>query len=352
MPRCRGLYDIGDFTYDGTRYQYTGLGYAVDSDGTSARVWKFGVRLASARLTDRDGNSRVFNAIRLLVTVRTREDAGITGSNGIRVTDSGVYDRETPRDRRALIRSQRRWIDSRDDAWLPAKYAFRGEPVTVFEKYESHTKSLRVRNAKTKRELRKTAGGYFGLYVGGTRKRMVSARGIWMCTHRSENRRPDQTQIDHVNGAYEDERPENFRWASPLENRNFVFRTSTRMAGRDKYTDDTSGLKEFRGSGWKFGTVGSEYVILDSFGRRVTRFRTTPRHPYPTVRIRGTSYPVHRIVSTMETRLEPGMIVRHLNACKTDFRPCNLAPGTLSQNATDTQANPATSQKVCRSKSS
>jgi len=46
---------------------------------------------------------------------------------------------------------------------------------------------------------------------------------MYMQTFRAHERRPDQTEINHIDGDVTNNSPDNLRWASPMENEMYKF---------------------------------------------------------------------------------------------------------------------------------
>jgi hypothetical protein len=284
------------------------------------------------------------------------QDAETESTSGLRVVsynfkpnDPRRYAYETAKDRQDLVETNEL---SLPDIWKPVAYT---NNSTKFSNYEIHGKTGHIRRIskdplKPNKIHRPTSGGQVGLCGsqsgdGCSNRTNVRLHVAYMWTFKAAERRPDQTEVDHIRG-HTDNSPQNLRWASPTENRLYIFtpQVNRSTSHRAPETMDLSGLKQFMHTDIWCGYVrlkpedAALYVIFNTRSktyRGIGEFGVTARMPYPTITIGAKKYLVHRVVAAAEgiiTYDDFRGVVMHLDDDKTNFRPENLARGTHREN--------------------
>ena len=371
--------DITTFFHQGEVMDYTGRGYSIDpfgvynnKHGKTLAVKKSYVTLICANyIVTTIGKLRLYHAV-----LHPLPSAEIERSSGFRAvaydfpeTDPRRYAYETAADRQDLIESNAR---SLPDAWKPLVYTNKS---TKFSKmYEMHGITGHIRRIsknplKLHKPLNLNSNGRVNLYGtggSGSNRTMIFSHIAYLWTFKSEERerRPDQTEVDHINGDHGDNRPQNLRWASRTENELYKFKQQAkRFDGHPApKTMDLSKLTQFLDTDILCGEArlrrGSDpiYVIYNKRtkkyrGSGVGDFGVDERHPYPSININGKNYPVHCLVAYMSGIISYGeletmgtneLVVMHKNDNKEDFNPENLARGTSSENQLARHDNPET----------
>ena len=357
---------------------YTGRGYSIDPFG----VYKHGQLLAAKYYTvqlwcangirTHIGKLRLYHAV-----LNPLQSAEIERTSGFRAVaydfepaDPRRYAYETAEDRTQLMEANARALP---DEWKPLVYT---NDSTKFSKtYEIHGKTGHIRRIskdplKPNKIRSLTSDGQATLYGtggSGSNRTMIYQHIAYLWTFKSEERRLDQTQVDHINGDHTDNSPQNLRWASPTENCLYKFKQQAkRFDGHPApKTMDRSGLTQFLdtdiwcGKARLYPKSDPMYVIYNKKtnkyrGSGVGDFLVTALRRYPMININGKNYPVHRLVAYMsgiisyielESMGTNGLVVMHKNDNKEDFRPNNLARGTSSENNFARHDNPKTTSR-------
>ena len=369
--------DITTFFHQGEVMDYTGRGYSIDpfgvynnKHGKTLAVKKSYVTLICANyIVTTIGKLRLYHAV-----LHPLPSAEIERSSGFRAvaydfpeTDPRRYAYETAADRQDLIESNAR---SLPDAWKPLVYT---NTSTKFSKmYEMHGSTGHIRRIsknplKLHKPLNLNSNGRVNLYGtggSGSNRTMIFSHIAYLWTFKSEERerRPDQTEVDHINGDHGDNRPQNLRWASRTENNLYKFKQQAKPFDGHPApkTMDLSKLTQFLDTDILCGEArlrrGSDpiYVIYNT---RTNKYRSTgdflvtALRPYPRININDKLYYVHCLVAYMsgiisydelETMGTNELVVMHSNDKKEDFNPINLKRGTSSENSLARHENPAT----------
>ena len=371
--------DITTFFHQGEDMDYTGRGYSVNhlgvynKHGKTLAVKKSYVTLICANyIVTTIGKLRLYHAV-----LHPLPSAEIERSSGFRAvaydfpeTDPRRYAYETAADRQDLIESNALALP---DAWRPMMYTNKS---TKFSKmYEMHGITGHIRRIsknplKLHKPLNLNSNGRVNLYGtggSGSNRTMIFSHIAYLWTFKSEERerRPDQTEVDHINGDHGDNRPQNLRWASRTENNLYKFKQQAKrfdghLAPETMVTTD---LKQFLDTDILCGEArlrrGSDpmYVIYNTRTnkyRSIGDFLVTAEQSYPMIGINGKIRLVHCLVAYMsgiisygelETMGTNDIVVMHLNDKKQDFNPENLARGTSSENQLARHDNPATTSR-------
>ena len=367
--------DITTFFHQGEVMDYTGRGYSVNHLGVYNNRGKIiGAKNYQVQLRCADGIETQFGRLRLYHAVTNPlESAEIEIASGFRVvaydfpaTDPRRYAYETAEDRTHLMEANARTLPNE---WKPLVYT--NDSTKFSQKYEIHGKSGHIRrisknSLKSNKILNLTSRGQVNLYgtggSGGSNGTTIHPHIAYMCTFKSEERRLDQTEVDHINGDFGDNRPQNLRWASRTENNLYKFKQQAkRFDGHPApETMDLSKLKQFLdtdilcGKARLYPKSDPIYVIYNT---RTNKYRSTgdflvtALHLYPMIQINKKNYLVHCLVAFMsgiisyeelETMGTNDIVVMHKNDKKQDFNPENLARGTSSENQLARQDNPHT----------
>jgi hypothetical protein len=300
----------------------------------------------------------VLSLIRLYLAVSSPLLPEIEYTSGVRISDYEpriVYAWETAADRQNLTNLNRKKLDSKGNVWRKCvcfAHHADGTTTTLFDKYEVNQKTRIIRNISTKKELRPTKNGQIGLYDANNKLKKVYVRQVYMATFHGTDRRPNQTEVDHINGNHNDDEAWNWRWVSPSENEMLKFKWPADRVKLPKYHGDLSLLHRFETSDVYCGYIDDgRYAIVGPNRdlRCVGDFRVTDRLPYPRIEIKGKMYRVHRVVAyahgliTRDKFYSRGKdVVEHKDADKTNFEFKNLGDGTAESNNLATQDNPAT----------
>ena len=370
--------DITTFFHQGEVMDYTGRGYSIDPFG----VYKHGQLLAAKYYTvqlwcangirTHIGKLRLYHAV-----LNPLQSAEIERTSGFRAVaydfepaDPRRYAYETAEDRTQLMEANARALP---DEWKPLVYT---NDSTKFSKtYEIHGKTGHIRRIskdplKPNKNLNLNSKGQVCLYGtggSGSNPTMISPHIAYMWTFKSaeRERRPDQTEVDHINGDHGDNRPQNLRWASRTENNLYKFKQQAkRFDGHlAPETMDLSKLTQFLDTDILCGNArlrrGSDpiYVIYNTQTnkyRSTGDFLVTAEHPYPSITINGKNYLVHCLVAYMsgiisyielESMGTNDIVVMHSNDKKYDFNPINLKRGTSSENNFARHENPQTTSR-------
>ena len=370
--------DITTFFHQGEVMDYTGRGYSVDHLGVYNKHGKpIAADFSYVQLWCANGIVTQIGKLRLYHAVlHPLPNAEIERASGFRAvaydypeTDPRRYAYETAADRTQLMEANARALP---DAWKPLVYT---NNSTKFSNYEIHGKSGHIRriskdSSNPNKHLNLISKGRVGLYGtggSGSNRTMISPHIAYMWTFKSEERerRPDQTEVDHINGDHADNRPQNLRWASRTENCLYKFKQRAKpfdghLAPK---TMDLSKLTQFLDTDILCGEArlrrGSDpmYVIYNT---RTNKYRSTgdflvtTEHPYPMININGKNYYVHCLVAYMSGKISYGeletmgtneLVVMHSNDNKEDFNPENLARGTSSENSLARHENPETTSR-------
>ena len=367
MPR------ITTFYHQGEELDYSGRGYSIDHLG----VYKHDKLLAAGNsqvwLRCKRGIQTPFGKLRLFHAVtHPLPDAETERTSGLRAVaynfepnDPRRYAYETAKDRDQLIAANQLALP---DIWKPVAYT---DNSTDFSSYEIHGKTGHIRRIsenplKPNKTLSPTSGGQVGLCGpqsgdGGSNRSMVRLHVAYMWTFKAAERRPDQTQVDHIRGHL-DNSPQNLRWASSTENNLYKFTPYVKQSKRHRAeTMDLSKLKQFMQTNIWCGYVllkpedpGPIYVIYNKKTktyRGIGDFGVTARLLYPVIQIGAKLYLVHCVVAftegiiTYDDMSERDVVVMHLDNDKTNFIPSNLARGTFSTNSIARHENPLTTSR-------
>ena len=368
---------ITTFFHQGKVMDYTGRGYSIDHLGVYNKHGKIiaednsHVQLCANGIVTPFGKLRVYHAM-----VHPLPNAEIEISSGFRAVaydfpamDPRRYAYETAVDRQALIEANALTLP---DVWKPLVYT---NNSTDFSNYEIHGKTGHIRRIskdplKSNKIRSLTSDGQAtlcGTGGSGSNRTMIYQHIAYLWTFKSEERRLDQTQVDHINGDHTDNSPQNLRWASRTENCLYKFtQQAKRFDGHPApKTMDRSGLTQFLdtdilcGEARLYPKSDPIYVIYNTRTNKYYRsdagdFLVDERHPYPTITINKKTYRVHCLVAFMsgfisyeelETMGTNDIVVMHINDNKEDFRPNNLARGTSSENNFARHDNPETTSR-------
>ena len=366
--------NITTFFHQGKVMDYTGRGYSVDHLGVYNKHGKtLGANSSRVQLTCANGSVTTIGKLRVYHAVlHPLPNAEIERTSGFRAvdydypqTDPRRYAYETADDRQTLIDANARALPN---IWKPVVYT---NNSTKFSKYEIHGITGHIRRIskdplKPNKIRNPTANGQVtlcGTGSGGSNRTMISPHIAYMCTFKSERRR-EQTEVDHINGVFTDNSPQNLRWASPTENELYKFTQQARPFDGHPApkTMDRSGLKQFLdtdiwcGKARLYPKSDPIYVL---YNKRTNKYRgigdfRVGRNPYPTTRINKKNRQVHCLVAfvsgiisydELETMKTNDRVVMHLNDKKEDFNPENLARGTPSENNFARHDNLATTSR-------
>ena len=368
---------ITTFFHQGKVMDYTGRGYSIDHLGVYNKHGKIiaednsHVQLCANGIVTPFGKLRVYHAV-----VHPLPNAEIEISSGFRAVaydfpamDPRRYAYETAVDRQALIEANALTLP---DVWKPLVYT---NNSTDFSNYEIHGKTGHIRRIskdplKPNKNLNLNSKGQVCLYGtggSGSNPTMISPHIAYMWTFKSaeRERRPDQTEVDHINGDHGDNRPQNLRWASRTENNLYKFKQQAKQFDGHPApkTMDRSKLTQFLDTDILCGEArlrrGSDpmYVLYNKQTKRYRStgdFRVTAEHPYPSITINGKNYLVHCLVAYMsgiisyielESMGTNDIVVMHSNDKKYDFNPINLKRGTSSENNFARHENPQTTSR-------
>jgi hypothetical protein len=351
-------YTIGKFSHKGETRDYTGDGYEIDDEYLYKKNKKLALDKGTVSLFRPGKVELVLSLIRLYLAVTSPLLPEIEYTSGVRISDYEpriVYAWETAADRENLTNLNRKKLDSKGHIWKKCvRFAHHadGTTTTLFDKYEVNQKTRIIRNISTKKELRPTKNGQIGLMDANNKLKMVYVRQIYMATFHGTDRRPNQTEVDHINGNHNDDEAWNWRWVSPSENVQLKFKWPADRRKLPKYNGDLSLLHRFETSDVYCGYIDDgRYAIVGPNRdlRCVGDFRVTDRLPYPMIKIKRKLYRVHRVVAyahgliTRDQFYSRGKdVVEHKDTDKTNFEIDNLGDGTAESNALSTQDNPAT----------
>ena len=361
---------IAKVFHQGEILDYSGIGYSIDHLG----VYKHGKLLApgnsTVKLTCKRGIRTHFGKLRLYhAVINPLPDAEIERASGLRAVDYTFpsndprrYAYETAADRDQLLAANELALP---DIWKPVVYM---NHSTDFSNYEIHGKTGHIRRIsenplKPNKTLSPTSRGQVRLYGprsggGGSNQTNVYLHVAYMWTFKAAERRPDQTEVDHIRGHL-DNSPQNLRWASSTENKLYIFTSQIKKSTyhRAPETMDLSGLKQFMQTNIWCGYVRLKpedpalYVMYNTRTgtyQGIGDFGVTARLPYPMIKIGAKSYLVHCVVAAAEGIITYGdmserdVVVMHLDNDKTNFIPENLARGSPSTNNYARHENPAT----------
>ena len=364
MTQSMERYKIGKVAYLGKSYDFTNLGYEIDD---SLQVFKNGQRIAendghvNLRHT-LSGNGKKgkknFGLTRLFLAVVSPLPPDIEKASGIRVINydlpigSGRRNAyETPSDRVALQRHLRAVLGAMpEDVWKILEYNEK-----EFNKYLISEKTGVIRGKDSPgKPNRPTKIVRVTLYDDAGNRVTLYVHVAYMQTFRSANRRPDQCEVDHIDGNHKNNAPNNLRWASSSENKNYIFTPMKPRRILDKFMGDLNSLTKF--GNLYFGGVDGKFSIVGPFRRirRVGDFDVTDRSPYPLIGFGSKVVQVHKLVAYVygkitknhfENTSDDNQVVMHLNNEKHDFHPDNLKSGTYTENNTARHANPATTSR-------
>ena len=371
--------DITTFFHQGEDMDYTGRGYSVNHLGVYNKHGKtIGANSSKVTLTCANGIETTIGKLRVYHAVTNPlPSAEIERTSGFRAVDYSLpatdprrYAYETTADRTQLMEAN---VLALPNAWRPLVYT--NNSTEFSQMYEIHGKTGHIRRIskdplKPNKILNLTSNGQVGLYsTGGSGLNHTNIRPhiAYLWTFKSEERRSDQTEVDHINGDHTDNRPQNLRWASRTENKLYKFKQQAkRFDGHPApKTMDRSDLKQFLDTDIWCGKArlhrGSDpiYVIYNKKtkkyrGSGVGDFGVDERHQYPKIGINGKIRPVHCLVAYMsgiisydelETMGTNELVVMHKNDNKEDFNPGNLARGTSSENSLARHDNPETTSR-------
>jgi hypothetical protein len=351
-------YTIGQFSHKGETRDYTGDGYEIDDEYLYKKNKKLALVNGRVSLFRPGKVELVLNLIRLYLAVTSPLLPEIEYTSGVRISEHEpriVYAWETAADRQNLTNLNRKKLDSKGHVWRKCvcfAHHTDGTTTTLFDKYEINQKTRVIRNISTKKEIRPSKDDRVGLMDANNKLKMVLVRQIYMATFHGTERRPNQTEVDHINGNHNDDEAWNWRWVSSSENNMLKFKWPTDRVKLPKYDGDVSLLHRFEDSDVYCGYIDDgRYAIVGPNRdlRCVGDFRVTDRHPYPMIKIKKKQYRVHRVVAYAHglirrdqfySRVEG--VVEHKDADKTNFEFKNLRDGTAESNALSTQDNPAT----------
>ena len=362
---------IAKVFHQGEELDYSGRGYSIDHLGVYN---KHGKLLAAGNsqvwLTCKQGIQTKFGKLRLYHAVTNPlPDAETESTSGLRAVsynfepnDPRRYAYETAADRDQLLAANELALP---DIWKPVAYT---DNSTDFSNYEIHGKTGHIRRIsedplKQYKIRRPTSEDRVRLNGprssgGGSETTNVRLHVAYMWTFKAVERRPDQTEVDHIRGHL-DNSPQNLRWASPTENCLYIFtpRVNRSRSHRAPETMDLSELKQFMQTDIWCGYVYLKpddpalYVIFNTRTKTykgIGDFGVTARKPYPMIKIGAKLYTVHRVVAaaegiiTYDDMSARDVVVMHLDNDKTNFRPSNLARGSPSTNSIARHENPAT----------
>ena len=362
---------ITTFYHQGEELDYSGRGYSIDHLGVYN---KHGKLLAAGNstvwLTCKQGIRTHFGKLRLYHAVTNPlPDAEIERASGLRAVaynfepnDPRRYAYETAADRDQLLEANKLALP---DIWKPVAYT---NHSTDFSNYEIHGKTGHIRRIsedplKPNKIRRPTSEGRVTLYGsrsgdGSSKATAVFLHVAYMWTFKAAERRPDQTEVDHIRGHL-DNSPQNLRWASRTENCLYIFTPQIKQAKRHiaPETMDLSKLKQFMQTNIWCGYVllkpedPAIYVIFNTHSKTyqgIGEFGVTARMPYPRTLIGAKTYAVHCVVAftegiiTYDDMSSRGVVVMHLDNDKTNFIPSNLARGSPSTNNYARHENPLT----------
>ena len=371
--------DITTFFHQGEDMDYTGRGYSIDPFGVYNKHGKtIAAEYYTVQLTCANGSVTQFGKLRLYHAVTNPlPNAEIEIASGFRAVaytfeapDPRRYAYETAEDRTQLMEAN---VLALPNEWKPLVYT--NKSTKFSQKYEIHGKSGHIRRISKdplnpNKHLNLTSNGQVLLCgtggSGSNRKTMIYQYIAYLWTFKSEERerRPDQTEVDHINGDRTDNSPYNLRWASRTENNLYKFKQQAkRFDGHlAPETMDLSKLKQFLdtdilcGKARLYPKSDPIYVIYNKRtnkyrGSGVGDFLVTAEHPYPKIGINGKLRPVHCLVAFMsgiisyielESMGTNDIVVMHINDNKEDFNPANLKRGTPSENQLARQDNPQT----------
>jgi hypothetical protein len=355
-------YTVGQFSHKGETRDYTGDGYEIDDEYLYKKNKKLAIYENGSVGLCRPGIKPLFvSLIRLYLAVTSPLLPEIEYTSGVRISDYEpriVYAWETAADRENLTNMNMKKLDSKGHVWRKCvRFAHHidGTTTTLFDKYEVNQKTRIVRNISTKKELRPTKNGQVCLYDANNKMKNVYVRQVYMATYHGTDRRPNQTEIDHINGNHNDDEAWNWRWVSHSENNMLKFKWPADQVKLPKYNGDLSLLHRFETSDVYCGYIDDgRYAIVGPNRdlRCVGDFRVTDRHPYPTIKIKGKMYQVHKVVAYAEglitrDKFYSGVegVVEHKDTDKTNFEITNLRDGTSESNNLATQNNPATTSR-------